>query len=79
MDETAKWRADYEASLKAPDGWLSVAGLYWLHTGDNVLGSDPQSDVVLPPGGPKRAGILRFNGGKVTWQNRLLKSDIPTW
>lgn len=75
LDETAKWRADYEASLKAPDGWLSVAGLYWLHAGDNVLGSDPQSDVVLPPGGPKKAGVLRFQDGKVTWQNRQLKTD----
>lgn len=80
-DETAQWRAAYEASLKAPDGWLSVAGLFWLHEGDNVLGSDAQSDVVLPAGGPKRVGVLRFvggeaGGGKVTFQNRVLKSDI---
>lgn len=75
IDDTAKWRTDYEASLKKPDGWLSVAGLFWLHTGDNVVGSDPQSDVVLPPGGPKKAGVLRFQNGKVSWQNRQLKSD----
>lgn len=75
MDDTAKWRANYEASLKAPDGWLSVAGLFWLHEGDNVVGSDAQSDVVLPPGGPGRAGVLHFVRGKVAWQNRELKSD----
>ncbi len=75
VDEIGKWRAAYEASLKAPNGWLSVAGLYWLNAGDNILGSDPQSDVVLPPGGPKRAGVLHFANGKVTWQNRQLKSD----
>jgi uncharacterized protein len=74
-DETAKWRADYEASLKAPNGWLSVAGLFWLHTGDNVVGSDPQSDVVLPASAPKRAGVLKFADGKVTFDNRPLKSD----
>lgn len=75
-DETAKWRADYEASLKAPDGWLSVAGLYWLHEGDNVVGSDPQSDVVLPAGGPQRAGILHFAKGKAVWDNRPLQPDV---
>jgi uncharacterized protein len=76
VDENAKWRAAYETSLKAQDGWLSVAGLFWLHEGDNVLGSDAQSDVVLPAGGPKRAGVLHLGGGKVTFRNRILKSDI---
>jgi uncharacterized protein (DUF1684 family) len=75
LSETAKWRADREASLRAPGGWLSVTGLYWLHEGDNVIGSDAQSDVVLPGGGPKRAGVFHFSAGKVTWQGRKLKSD----
>jgi uncharacterized protein (DUF1684 family) len=74
-DDTAKWRADYEAGLKAPNGWLSVAGLFWLHAGDNVVGSDPQSDVVLPAGAPKRAGVLKLAGGNVTFANKPLKSD----
>ncbi len=76
IDETAKWRADYEASLKARDGWLSVAGLYWLHEGDNTVGSDSESDVVLPAGTPKRAGILHFTKGQVFWGNRQLKNDV---
>ena len=64
----AKWRADYETSLKAPNGWLSVAGLFWLRDGVNVVGSDPQSDVITPAGTPKRAGVLRFAGGKVAFE-----------
>jgi uncharacterized protein (DUF1684 family) len=75
LDEATKWRAGYEASLKAPDGWLSVAGLFWLQQGNNVIGSDPQCDVVLPAGGPKRAGVLQLNGSKVTFQNKRLQSD----
>lgn len=60
----AKWRADYEASLKAPDGWLSVSGLYWLHEGVNT---------VLLPAKPIE---LRLNGsGKVTFDKRELQSD----
>jgi uncharacterized protein len=80
-DEAAKWRTSYEASLKAPDGWLSVAGLFWLHPGANTLGSDPHADIVLPVAAPKRAGVLRFENGKVTWesasgQKSQLKSDV---
>jgi uncharacterized protein (DUF1684 family) len=30
-----QWRAEREASLKAPDGWLAVAGLFWLQEGEN--------------------------------------------
>src|ERR1700723_2233081 len=75
-DQITKWRADYEASLKAPNGWLSVAGLFWLHEGANQLGSDPQSDVVLPASAPKQAGVLNLNGGKVTYEKRILKSDL---
>jgi hypothetical protein len=68
VDEAARWRAHYEASLKAPDGWLSVAGLFWLHEGANAVGSDPQSDVVLPARSPKRAGTLRIQSHKVMWE-----------
>jgi uncharacterized protein len=74
-DEVAKWRAEREASLKAPGGWLSVAGLFWLHPGNNLVGSDPQSDIVLPAGTPEHTGALLFEHGKVTWGKSVLKSD----
>ena len=70
-----QWRTDYEAGLKAPGGWLTVAGLFWLHEGDNVVGSDPQSDVVLPAGAPKRTGVLTRHGTAVTFDGRSLKAD----
>jgi uncharacterized protein len=56
------WRRDYEAHLRAPDGWLSVAGLFWLHEGANRAGSDPLSDIVLPPPAPRSAGIFTLHG-----------------
>jgi len=59
-----EWRAKYEASLKAPEGWLSVAGLNWLHEGTNT--------VELP----QRSILLHLDGGKVTYEKRQLKSDI---
>lgn len=80
--ETEKWRADYEAALRTPEGWLSVAGLFWLHEGDNAVGSDAQSDVVLPAGTPRRAGSFHFHRGVVTFQPAsgpaaVLKPDDP--
>jgi uncharacterized protein (DUF1684 family) len=63
-----KWRADREASLRAPDGWLSVAGLLWLHEGENT--------VELPAGASQKTIALRLDGSKVTFEKRQLKSDI---
>jgi hypothetical protein len=62
-----QWRAEREASLKAPDGWLSVAGLSWLHEGANA--------VELPPGAGKPSISLRLSGKTVAYEGRTLKSD----
>ncbi len=59
------WRRQYEEDLKAPQGWLSVAGLVWLHQGANRVGSDPQSDIVLPASAPRAAATLSLHGDKV--------------
>src|SRR6185369_13961485 len=31
--EIETWRREREARLRAPDGWLSLVGLAWLHPG----------------------------------------------
>ena len=36
-----KFRSDREATLKADNGWLTVAGLHFLNQGENRIGSDP--------------------------------------
>jgi uncharacterized protein (DUF1684 family) len=60
-----KWREQREARLKAEDGWLTVAGLFWLHEGDNSCGSDPKSDIQLPAGrAPANVGVFLFHGGR---------------
>jgi hypothetical protein len=57
------------ARLTGPDGWLAVVGLWWLEEGDNTVGSDPSSDVILPAGtAPARAGIIRVSGGRATFE-----------
>ena len=50
-----KWRSDEERDLKKEDGWLTLAGLFWLREGVNTLGLGADFDVRL-------AG--NFKGGK---------------
>jgi uncharacterized protein (DUF1684 family) len=60
-----KWRAHRQASLKSDDGWLTVAGLFWLHDGFNNFGTDALDDMVLPAGSaPAQAGTFEFHAGK---------------
>jgi hypothetical protein len=61
------WRQARETRLRGDEGWLTVAGLFWLQEGDNVFGSDPKSAVLLPAhSSPAHAGIFRVHGGKVS-------------
>lgn len=65
--ETLAWRAEREARLAAPDGYLALVGLHWLEEGESTLGADPANDVVLPEGrAPARVGVLRRSGSRVT-------------
>lgn len=61
-----QWRAARDAELKADDGWLTLAGLFWLKEGDNRIGSDATGDIVLPASAPARLGVIEFHNGKAT-------------
>ena len=63
--ETESWRAEREARLTADDGWLTVAGLFFLTEGDNSFGSSPVNDIVIRTG-PERAGIVTLDDGRIT-------------
>jgi len=63
--EIAEWRKQREDRLKAEGGWLSLAGLFWLHDGANRFGTDAGNEIVLPAG-PAQAGAFELRGGKVT-------------
>ncbi|SIT94622.1 hypothetical protein SAMN05444128_3677 [Pontibacter indicus] len=62
-----EWHQKREAKLKAPDGWLTLAGLFWLQEGANTFGSGPDNDLTFPEGKiPTRAGIITLKGDTVT-------------
>ena len=63
--EIARWKSERETKLKAEDGWLSLAGLFWLHQGANPFGKDSKGEIVLPDG-PVHAGVFHLDHGKVT-------------
>jgi uncharacterized protein (DUF1684 family) len=61
-----KFRQDRETRLKADDSWLTVAGLFWLHEGENTVGADSTNDFVLPEGSaPAEVGTFEYRSGKV--------------
>jgi uncharacterized protein (DUF1684 family) len=61
------WRQTMETNLRRDDSWLTLAGLCWLHLGENTVGSDPTCDIDLPAGStPEQVGVIDFQDGKAT-------------
>jgi uncharacterized protein (DUF1684 family) len=54
--------------LKAERGWLTLAGLFHLHEGENTFGSGAENDVVLPTTAPAQAGVFVLKNGAVSIQ-----------
>ncbi len=68
-DEIEQWRHRRETALKAEDGWLTLAGLFWLKEGPNTVGATPATDMALPKGSaPARVGEFDFHNGITTFR-----------
>ena len=67
--EIKAWQQDREAKLHSDDGWLAVAGLFWLKPGKNTIGSGETSDFLLPKHAPPQIGVLELDGTEVTFRN----------
>jgi uncharacterized protein (DUF1684 family) len=65
-EQIAKFRVEREQEIRAD--WLPLVGLYWLKEGDNAVGSNPKSEVVLPASSPALVGTLSFLQGKVLFK-----------
>ncbi|MBS1795113.1 MAG: DUF1684 domain-containing protein [Acidobacteria bacterium] len=60
-----KWRAAHEAELKDENGWLTVAGLFWLKNGVNTVGAGAGFDVELTENfKQKKFGTIDFRDGR---------------
>lgn len=61
------FRTARENRMRSDEGWLTVAGLFWLKEGDNRFGTDPAGEIALPGGSaPKRAGVFRLHGEEIS-------------
>jgi len=61
-------RADRNARLRDPLGWLTLVGLHWLHPGMQSFGAGPDNEIVLGSetrGVPAVAGVLEVIDGRV--------------
>ena len=65
--EIEKWRTDHESDLKKDDGWLTVAGLFWLKNGVNTVGRGDGYDVALTQNFKGNSfGKIDFHDGAAT-------------
>ncbi len=53
------WHQQRVARLTAPEGWLSLAGLFWLKEGQNTFGFGSGHDIQFP-GGKQTLRLGRF-------------------
>ena len=64
--EVEAWQERRVESVRQPDGWLSVVGLFWLEQGANGFGSDSANPIVFPgEDTPPYIGTFILNGEAV--------------
>ncbi len=62
-EKVLKWRTRKYDELVRENGWLALAGLFWLNEGRNLIGSNPMCEVVLPERAPTLIGVVELKGG----------------
>ena len=72
--EIKNWQTKRVQEITAPDGWLSLAGLYWLKEGITPFGSDPANKLVFPEKAPKEIGQFLLGDGMVTM---IIEATVP--
>ena len=60
------WKTQRVEELISPDGFLNLAGLFWLDEGENAFGSDSGNALIFPPDFPPTTGVFRVENGNVT-------------
>lgn len=77
-DKWLVWKNKYVKGRSSNDGWLSLAGLYWLSAGKNTLGSAKDNMHQLPPEMPRYYGTINVDGDKLTFSGANTESERQT-
>lgn len=79
IEATNEWHLNRVDRLKQENGWLNLAGLYWLENGNNSFGADLKNDLVFPKGFEAEAGTFKLDDSVVTVilneESRVLIND----
>lgn len=65
IQDLEAWRESMDASIRKENGWLALAGLFWLQEGENTFGSAATNDIVLPDPAPRRTGSFHLRNGRI--------------
>lgn len=60
------WKVDRMDELKSKEGFINLAGLYWLEEGTHTFGSDSNNSVVFPADFPVESGVFLVENGTVS-------------
>lgn len=75
INSIQQWRKERVQALKAPNGWLNLEGLFWLHQGVNTFGVHPKNDCVYENPTPSdvffpdHLGNFILQGDSVVWES----------
>ena len=65
IESIEQWQQERLEGLKAKDGWLNLAGIYWLKEGEQRFGSHPSNDHVFPERAADFIGTLTLKDENV--------------
>ena len=66
FDSIREWQKQRDAELRSADGWLTLAGLFWLKPGENTIGSADSNNFVLSnASAPAHIGRVALKGKQV--------------
>jgi uncharacterized protein (DUF1684 family) len=69
LKEINDWHHEREENLKKENGWLNLAGLFWLNEGKNTIGSNTQNDHLFPSDRcPDFLGEIFLQNGEVDFK-----------
>ncbi len=64
--DTLAWRDLLNDNLTKENGWLALAGLFWLQGGENDVGAAVSNQIILPPdSAPEQVGTFTVQDGDV--------------
>jgi uncharacterized protein (DUF1684 family) len=71
QEDYTEFYAKREASLKSENGWLNLAGLFWLKEGENTIGGAESNDFVFPHAEASLGKVILQNN-QVLYNNQVI-------